>query len=186
MLIDDIVEHAQSILSQNAEVISRLVTKRARFENWMQIEIYKRLLKDARTSNIEIEKAYHANKERCDFWCKVGDLQDWVELKLCVTNYTGPSSPRPITNQIDSIIADIQKLKKIAPSSSRHVFLLAYPFTTDAHANQHWQDHLRRIEKSGAKIALPFAFRIQQPEKAAVIHGYKISVDPASDVQHDY
>jgi hypothetical protein len=182
LLVDLVADHAQSVLRQEIDLISRLVSRRKRFENWLQIGIYKRLIRDNRDIIVELERPYPIGSERCDFWSPKSDnCENWVEPKICVTNYvqnyTELSSPRPITNQIDSVIADIEKLRRISLASSfRHVFLLAYPIPVGDRPYSPWEGHLDKIRKTSTDLSLTFMVKIERGTKEAAVHGYKISL----------
>jgi hypothetical protein len=82
-------------------VISRLAASRKRCESWLQIEVFKRLIRRFPAIEMALEQAYPSGgQERCDLWCREADgHESWVELKTCVTNYEqkyGPKSARNI------------------------------------------------------------------------------------------
>ncbi|SRR5258708_6480948 len=179
MLIDLVISSAHSVLKEEKHFVSHIVAGRKRFENWLQLEIYKRLMRN--NPEIEMERPYFAARERCDFWCRETDeLENWVELKLCVTNYeqdyTGQFSNRPITNEIDSVIADIKKLRKVPNVTSVwHVLLLAYPMPVGEKCHLPWMNHLDKIRENSTSLDRAFTVMLERAGKSVTLVGYKIS-----------
>ena len=182
MLIDLVVGYARDLLEKNADLVSRLVAARKRFENWLQIELYKGLIRGSPKIQVELERTYPSTQERCDIWAREPDgRESWVELKVCVTNYaqgyTGPSSPRPITNQVSDIIRDIQKLKKISTeTSNRHIFLLVYPMPLDHQRHSAWLGHVGRFRAECKSVSEEFTLTVERAGKMAAVVGYKIEI----------
>lgn len=181
MLIDLVADTAHSVLQEEIDLIARLVARRQRFENWLQLEIYKRLTRSDPDIEIDVERPYPMGQERCDFWCREADEREsWVELKLCVTNYaqdyTGQTSPRPITNQVASVITDIERLRRLPVAACfRQVLLLAYPMPVCETPHAEWTRHLDKIKQSSASVVDGFTVRFERAGKSAMLIGYKIS-----------
>ncbi|MGH7014760.1 MAG: hypothetical protein ACREEL_11515 [Stellaceae bacterium] len=181
MLIEHIVDSAKNLLGEDSTLLSQLVAARKRSENWMQIEIYKRLIRNFPKLQIELERLYPEIRERCDLWCLEADgSESWVEMKVCVTNYaayyTTHSSPRPITNQIADIIRDTQKLKGLPEAFNRHIFLLTYPMIEDHDKHTAWRAHLSSMEASGVKPEKALVQAVVRRGKTAFVVGYQIAV----------
>ena|SRR5271170_33978 len=104
MVIDLVTQTVQSIVIEDADVVSRFAASRKRFEGWLQIEVFKRFLRRFPEFEAMPERAYGSGGlDRCDLWCREpSGKESWVELKTSVTNYEqkyGSATPRPITNQ---------------------------------------------------------------------------------------
>ncbi|MFQ5625301.1 MAG: hypothetical protein ACE5FM_01435, partial [Methyloligellaceae bacterium] len=148
-----------SVLTKNKAVLAYLISQRARFENWLQIETFK-LLQESTNFIVELEYGYHNSQSRCDLWLSDGQTQaQWVEIKLCVTNYekskTNKKSARPITNQISDIRADIEKLETLAPSTAlKTLIVVAYPLPEHFADHPQWQDHMSSLRQHCPAISL--------------------------------
>src|SRR5271168_3345036 len=118
MVIDLVTQTVQSIVIEDADVVSRLAASRKRFEGWLQIEVFKRFLRRFPEFEAMPERAYGSGGlDRCDLWCREpSGKESWVELKTCVTNYEqkyGSATPRPITNQISEVLRDMERLARL-------------------------------------------------------------------------
>lgn len=173
-----IVTKAQKVLSNNIPLVSRLAFERKKFENWLQLEILKSLLE--RKPEVKIEKAYPGEATRCDFWfLDNDDNQNWLELKLCVTNYcrgTTPPYTRPITDQINSALRDLDKLSKIPAKHSRSVLLIAYPLPEIIDDKDCWTKHLAKISKSSKSVHEEFSTKLNQDGVETRMNGYLITI----------
>ena len=170
---------ARSILEDNYDLIVRLVSMGQKFENWLQLEVFKSLLSNLPT--IEIERLYPDSNQRCDFWFKSDDgTQNWLELKLCVTNYCRRfrtnQSTRPITQHVDDVIRDVEKLRRISEVHSRNVLLIAYPIPDTEGQHRQWTDHLKKIESHVRSLSLEFSFSLTRKKETANILGYELAV----------
>lgn len=178
MICGEIVNSAQRAIECEARLVSRLASERKRFENWLQLQVLRDFL--AQGYPLEIEHPYPEGKDRCDFWAKSDSLESWVELKLCVTNYcssfTGAVSSRPITNQISSIILDIEKLGQIDAQHSRSIVLLAYPLPLGNEEHPAWEKHLSTIGERAETITRNFQVQLNHASKEASISAYTISL----------
>ena len=148
-----------TVLTENGPALAYLISQRAKFEDWLQIETFKRL-QDATNFNVELEYGYPNSQSRCDFWLSDGQTQaQWIEIKLCVTNYekskTNKKSGRPITNQISNILADIEKLETLAPSTaSKKLIVIAYPLPEHFADHPQWQGHISTLRQRCPAISL--------------------------------
>ena len=80
-----IARQAEEYSRWNHELVAVLVSRGQKFESWLQLEIFKSLLKTH--PFLEIEKSVPNSKERCDFWINSPQGRWLVRVKLCVTNY---------------------------------------------------------------------------------------------------
>ena len=174
-----IATQARSILEDNRILLAMLVSKGQRFENWLQLEIFKSLL--CTHPLLEIERAFPGGKERCDFWMEENEgKESWLELKLCVTNYCTKfrvnQSPRPITNQIDGVIQDAEKLRQVPAHHSRKMLLIAYPLPNTEEESPHWSGHLRKVKAKVNSVCRAFSLSIERNSETARISGYVLTV----------
>jgi len=179
MLIDNVVAEAQRALNVNHDLVARLAAERKRFEDWLQLEIFKALMH--KHTGLEIEVPYPNSKERCDFWCREQtEAESWVELKLCVTNYshdfTEAVSSRPITNQISDILRDVEKLGRLPPEAHRAILLLAYPMPSHYQSHSAWAAHVAHIRSSTSSAEERFNVPLHRKGKSAAVVGYRINV----------
>ena len=173
-MIGVISEAASSLVQTHHDLIARLVSERKRFENWMQLQILERLMPEYPA--LEIEKPYPDGKERCDFWSRAPGAEQWLELKLCVTNYcaayTGNKSARPITNQISEIARDLEKLRRIPSDSQGYVLLLAYPLPIGEPEHPNWADHLGKLSILAANSERAFSVELHRNGQQAALNAY--------------
>ena len=179
MLIDELADQAQRTLHANHDLVARLVAERKRFENWLQLEIFNALMQ--RISDLKIEAPYPNGKERCDFWCpEINGAESWVELKLCVTNYsrdvTEDVSGRPITNQISDVLRDVEKLARLPSHLHRAILLLVYPMPSHYRTHPAWADHMTSFESSTSSIEEQFSVPLHRKGKSAAVVAYRIQV----------
>lgn len=150
-----IAQTAQDVILDHLPLIARLASERKKFEDWLQLQVFDRLMTDLPT--IQIERAIPGTKERCDFWVGAPDGPgQWVELKLCVTNYcskfTGSLSARPITTQVADVIRDLRKLGSIPSGDSGHVLVFAYPVPSAAGLRSAWHEHVQKIAREAKSL----------------------------------
>lgn len=174
-----VATQAQSILEDNYDLIVRLVSMGQKFENWLQLEVFKSLLVNLPT--VEIERTFPDSNQRCDFWFKSDDgTQHWLELKLCVTNYCRRfrvnHSPRPITDQVGDVIRDAEKLRRISKRHARNVLFIAYPIPDAEGQHRQWADHLEEIENHVRSLNLEFSLSLTRKNEIANILGYDLAV----------
>ena len=179
MLRDLVTLETERILKSNHNLVARLVSERKRFENWLLLEIFKALIPD--NPSVEVEKPLLDGKERCDLWANEGGgKESWLELKLCVTNYcsdyTESQSTRPITNQISDVVRDVEKLSSISDIHNRNVLLIAYPLPFDYRTHSTWANHINRMKTSASKLEEMFSVTIERKAKSTAIVGYLLGI----------
>lgn len=121
--------------------------RRMSSERWVQGEIIHKLesFKNRECiTDYKPEKRYPQRDERCDIYFEIDDSSCWVELQSVQTNYCGEAG-KPITNQIEKIKKDGERLSKFSPGNS-FVLFPAYPFSPDGSDDQNWQEHLDTLE----------------------------------------
>lgn len=131
--------------------LSIFACERAKFEGWLKVELCDILSKYV--SNIIPEKA------RIDI-----TFNEWaIELKTINTNirYSNVKNKhRPITMNVQDVIDDILKLKKIKCNNKAIVFI-AFPIK---HDNHFWERQLVKIRKHFSKLKyVQFVFKENIP-----------------------
>jgi hypothetical protein len=179
MLIDQIADAATEVLHGNKMLVSRLVSERKRYENWLQLEILKRLM--VAGIDVDIERPFPESKERCDFWSiDSGGCEHWVEIKLCVTNYcsayTSSLSSRPITNQISDILRDVEKLNRISSAYARNILLVTYPLPEGESEHPPWVNHLEKLQATTRSLTCRSRIVVSQSDQSAQISSYVLTV----------
>lgn len=104
-----------SILKEKEDIVHVAMKQRSKFEGWLKLELAHRL--SEYFDDVEIECS--RDTSLVDIYAG-GSL---VELKTPNTSYRVDNvgtKTRPITNNIDSIIKDIQKLKGLSSQSEPH------------------------------------------------------------------
>jgi len=127
VLVPNIIERIE-----NHQGLANFATIRAKFEGWLKVECCDVL-------SLEYEGVL-PEQNRIDI-----SFKDWViELKTINTNYRHVNVKnmiRPITKNIEGIIDDINKLKKISTKNGGVLFTV-FPVSAD---NQQWLYHSRKI-----------------------------------------
>ncbi len=182
MLVELVSKSAQIVIEENRQLIRHQVKKRSRFENWLQLEIFKKILMECPSLSVDVERSYPLGKGRCDFWCKSEDgVDEWVELKLCVTNYcrtsSESSSNRPITTQISDVVRDSLKLQAVTESvGARSILLLVYPLPADFRCHVQWNIHLDKLRCEAGAISEYFFSHIHDDDLSAYVAAYGIKI----------
>jgi len=135
IILDEIV----SILNDsvwNKPILDIHLPQRAKFERYLQSVLALRLKKRFDDTMIE----YSLDDKHVDIYAN----NAFIELKTPNTNYRLPGvveTTRPITNNIQSIIDDINKLKWLNVNNGIVAFVL---FPIDPNKNNHLQ-HIEKI-----------------------------------------
>lgn len=122
------------------------VKERAKFEGWFKVELCDSLL--------DYFKDVVPEKNRVDI-----SFEDWgIELKTVNTNVRYPNvknKRRPITKNIQGVLDDIEKLKKL-DFRKKGVLFIVFPITED---NKNWQTQFKKIESKLSDFkSLQFSF----------------------------
>lgn len=150
----------QGILSTNEKLVFIAIRQRAKFEGWLKFELanalreqYKRIYVEHHIPNA---KESSSSSNFVDIYAD-GAL---IELKTPNTNYRNElcmDLTRPITMNVASIIADINKLKAIDPQSDNHyIAFVMFPLDKDKAYEKHIakiRTHLRDSVETIAQIA---------------------------------
>ncbi len=156
----------------NGEIAYRAIT-RQHSETLLGSEI-KGLLKELRDDGLietfEQERPYgdmHIHRAKCDFAFTKGAERYWMELIAFPTNYCGGGGS-PITNHIDKVKKDLEKVKVVAQRNEIPlVLMIAYPFSGE----EQWNTHLSRLRGTGFtwktdRITLPVQVILSQLDES--------------------
>jgi hypothetical protein len=117
---------------QDSVGLTKFAHRRAKFEGWLKVELIDILVQRGQNALPEIG--------RIDIsFDTVG-----IELKTVNTNIRYPNvinTTRPITNNIDGVIEDIENIRNTT-FINKFVVFVVFPIT---HDNINWQFHLGRI-----------------------------------------
>lgn len=131
--LSEIILEKISLKLQNHKGLKVFAIERAKFEGWLKVEICEILLGYYRDVIPE--------KNRVDI-----SFSDWgIELKTLNTNirYKDVKNKiRPITNNTDSVIIDINKLKNL-DYKNKAVLFIVFPITPE---DKNWNIQLDRIK----------------------------------------
>ena len=127
-----------SILKEQGNVVNIAMKQRSKFEGWLKLELAHRL--SEYFDDVEIESS--RGSSLVDVYAG-GAL---IELKTPNTNYRADqvaTKTRPITNNVDSIIQDIQKLQGLSVSCEPH-YIAFVMFPIDDQGA--YQTHVNKIK----------------------------------------
>lgn len=128
-----------SILSDNEDLLEIAFRQRAKFEGWLKFEIAKEFQKSGKATKVE----YPIAKGHVDLFAD----NCLIELKTPNTSYTCEGvdpKTRPITDNVNSIISDIDKLRNITEGLSYDSFIAFVMFPIDT--NKKYMGHVNKIE----------------------------------------
>lgn len=141
----------KDILTRRQDVTILAARQRSKFEHWLKFELAVSLSISPHVQNLRLEDSFPSSSGRCDISFMAGRDKWYIELKTSNVNWRAPGledRTRPITRNIDGIIADIKKLRaKCSPAKGIAAFVL-FPIPVRI-----WQEernklsyHLDRIE----------------------------------------
>jgi hypothetical protein len=121
-------------------------SERAKFEGWLKVELCGILSQHFRV---------YPEKYRVDLF-----FDDWaIELKTVNTNYRTEgikNKSRPITKNVQSIVDDIDKLRRM-DIQNKGVIFIAFPLSPE---NKEWAKLQKRITAQLTEIKpMPFSFK---------------------------
>jgi hypothetical protein len=146
-----VIERIVSVVSSPATAKRLAVAAEYRIscEGWLKLELVHDLRMFLPPTDIRPESILAASdaltRAAADIAINRGDERVLVELKTFPTNYGGAG--KPITNFIDSVVADLQKLRVRRGSATGLVAWLAYPIPDGASS---WAGHLERVKQAAA------------------------------------
>ena len=179
MFVELIAKISESLLLANLELVTAHVSERRRFEIWLQGEIGNALR--AKNTKFEAEKSFPGSHERCDFWANgEAGTEEWVELKLCVTNYckryTESATTQPITQEITAALRDFGKLRSVSNRYLRSLLLIAYPLPVNYRTHTPWQGHIERLSNGTSRAEEIYSTPVLIGHQTLQVVGYIFSV----------
>jgi len=150
-LLERISSRLESIEKRHG-YLSFLIEKRYANEKLLQLEVMNIISSLPRVMDYLPERQYDdEGKEKCDFWFKTEDTDYWLEIKTRPTNYRKPGHAKAITNGVNGVIEDIERLKAIKDPKARKVVMFAfYPMYDDSYRIFN-RRHLPRIAEAADK-----------------------------------
>ena len=140
-----IADTIESILSNNQDLLEIAFRQRAKFEGWLKFEIAKKFQESGKDTKVE----YSIAKGHVDLFAD----NCLIELKTPNTSYTCEGvdpKTRPITDNVNSIISDVDKLRKISEDTCYDLFIafVMFPIDKDEDKNtkSKYIEHVNRIE----------------------------------------
>lgn len=160
-LLNELAERLK-LIEEKYGYLSSLINERYANEKLLQLEVMRIISLMPDVVEYLPEKLYNYKaKDKCDFWFKTSDSKEhWMEIKMRPTNYRVMRSKarhaKAITNAVDSIVNDIERLKVQAPGDARKYVLFAfYPMYRESYSTFN-RKHLPKISKAcGKEIASP-------------------------------
>ena len=134
-----IADTIKKILSKNQDLLEIAFRQRAKFEGWLKFEIAKEFQKSGKDTKVE----YPIAKGHVDLFAD----NCLIELKTPNTSYTCKGvdpKTRPITDNVNSIISDVDKLRNITEGLSYDSFIAFVMFPIDT--NKKYMGHVNKIE----------------------------------------
>lgn len=128
-----------NILTSRQDLVFIAIKQRAKFEGWLKFELANELRKLYPDTCVEKCMAYNNSKKLVDVFSN----DSCIELKTPNTSYGHDgceNRTRPITSNIDSIINDINALKKIGVDG--YIAFVMFPIDN----NDKYQSHIKKID----------------------------------------
>ena len=139
MTTEYIADTIKKILSKNKDLLEIAFRQRAKFEGWLKFEIAKEFQKSGKDTKVE----YPIAKGHVDLFAD----NCLIELKTPNTSYTCKGvdpKTRTITDNVNSIISDVDKLRNITEGLSYDSFIAFVMFPIDT--NKKYMGHVNKIE----------------------------------------
>lgn len=148
--MDDIVRKGiVTILGNNMSLLRIPIRQRAKFEGWLKFELA-HYLEEIGAKNVEVESKVPYGRDRADIAFLNNGEAYTLELKTPNTNWKVKGvkeNTRPITKNVQSIIADAKKLN----SENGVVAFVLFPVPV---GDNRWELYLNRInEETGLGLS---------------------------------
>lgn len=137
-------------LSEQPSVLKLAVSQQAKFEGWLKFELAAALSRHASFENIRLEEGYPDGKRKADIAFRFNGTECYLELKTCNTNYRMEgveTKTRPITQNIQKVIQDVQRAAKAAESGARGIVAFCI-FPVSKTPPKELSEHLAEIDKA--------------------------------------
>jgi len=131
------------ILNSHSDLMHLALSQRAKFEGWLKFELATKAVNAGANAVILEAPISQASKMRCDLLIDINGAKTPVELKTPNANWRiggVMKRTRPITANIEAIIADAQKLKQSHTGGVVAFVLFPIPANKDS-----WRAHVQRI-----------------------------------------
>lgn len=128
-----------NILTSRHDLVFIAIKQRAKFEGWLKFELANELIKLYSDTCVEKCMPYKGSEKLVDIFSN----NSCIELKTPNTSYRHDgceNRTRPITNNIDSIINDINALKEIGVNG--YIAFVMFPIDN----NGKYQSHIDKID----------------------------------------
>jgi len=125
------------------------VKNRSKFEGWLKVEICNILSKHNDIKSLQVEKSIKDKKQFIDIYFECAKYHYYIELKTLNTSYkiNGiANKTKPITDNINGVIKDIEKLQNIKEKNIvRIVLFIVFPLDLSK-LNKFESSHLSKIK----------------------------------------
>ncbi len=130
---------------------SYLIKERFANEKLIQLEIMRIISLRPEVVEYLPEKLYPDSKKKCDFWFRtIDNKENWMEIKTRPTNYKNPKHAKAITDGIEGIVEDINRLREKTPAEAEtHISFSLYPVYSDSYP--FLNRHLEKISMAAGK-----------------------------------
>ncbi len=142
----------QQILEQRRGLVRLAASQRSKFEHWLKLELAAALEPMPSVSQVRLEDSYGPHHGRADVSFTEHNARWHVELKTSNVNWRAEgveNRTRPITKNIDSIAADVLKLRAQCGAAGGLAAFVLFPVP-----HRIWREerakldyHLSRIER---------------------------------------
>lgn len=146
-LRDEVIEVLQEVVGDHPGRLAAASDHRISCEGWLKIELLHALGRHFSNEPIQVQP----EEDYVDLTLAGPDARCLVELKTFPTNYGGGG--KPITNFIDGVVADLEKLaEKIGNGGRGLAVWLAYPLPSpEPHP---WNSHVGKVQSAAASTLL--------------------------------
>jgi hypothetical protein len=159
LVVDSLYSRLYAVSGRHGDFILGLVEDRYRNEGFLQVEVASIVGRLPVVMEYLPEKPYpgsgEGSRRRCDLWFRdIEGREYWVEMKVIPTNYKSKRPARAITDSINSVLDDLDKLDGLCGEGLvRSVLFMVYPLYPDR-IKLFNTKHLRRIlDRAGVRYA---------------------------------
>ena len=131
--------------------MSFLIEKRYANEKLLQLETMNIISSIPEVIDYLPERTYDAEgKGKCDFWFKTQIFEYWLEIKTRPTNYRKPGHAKAITNGVNGVIEDVDRMNTIKDPKAKKFVMFAFSPMYDDSYEVFSRKHLSRIAKAAS------------------------------------
>jgi len=153
MVVDTWTEINESLIKsiKDNSGLNCFIKNRSKFEGWLKVEICNILSKNQNIDSLQVEKYIEDTKQHIDIYFEYKKSKYYIELKTLNTSYKIAGivdKIKPITDNVNGVIKDIQKLKNINDDLAvKIVIFIVFPLDL-SNENQFEENHLSKIIKA--------------------------------------